>query len=124
VKARRIEAARSAMHHEGITLGRAPVAPERLRLSYIASLFRDQSGNFVVTLADGDRPMGLDQHAKRPPSVYLAETDNELEVALEQMLFRFERCTSATGKHVELARRVWNAIARRNGHRPERPAIH
>jgi len=112
------------MQPASFTLGRSTGSPERLKLTYLGSLFRDKSGNFVIALADGDRPMGLDQRAKRPPSVYLAETDNELGVALEQMLFRFERCTSATGKHVELARRVWNALSRRDGRPATGQSVH
>ena len=104
----------------------APESPEawnlfKLTLRWI--VFEDRrTGNFVVVEPHRQKPLGTPGAAKRPPTIYLASTDQELESALEEMLFVFQNQTRVTSRHVSLVERVRESLDRHNGRRKERRA--
>ena len=97
---------------QAVAGGRPPMRPNlNLRLM----VFTDQAGNFVLVEPRDHRLLGMPEDERRPPTIYLAETDEELESALEAMLHRYCQCTKVTSRHLELIERVNEARGRRNG---------
>jgi len=91
-----------------------PAPWHQLKLHMRWVVFEDQFGNFVLVDPQRPRPMGMADRMKRPPTVYVAATDSELETAMEEMLHHYEHATRVTSRHIELVERVQEA---RNRHR-------
>ena len=90
-------------------VGKKPAPGKGLKLQLWGIVFQDQFGNFVIVDPQKPRPMGLNQEMKRPPTVYVAATDLELETALEEVLFHFKHATSVTTRHLDLVEKVEEA---------------
>lgn len=100
----------------------APEAWNRIKLTLRWIVYEDRMGNFIVVDPHRPRPLGTPGAMKRPPTVYLATTEQELEGALEELLFQYEQQTHLTPRHLSLVERVREALDRRNGRRKERQA--
>jgi hypothetical protein len=91
----------------------------RLKLTLWRIVFRDQFGNYVLVDPDYTRPLGMQEEIPRPPMVYDAGTPNELETALEAVLWVYERNTQVNSRHLNLVERVLAARERANGVPPD-----
>ncbi len=85
-------------------------------------MFEDRMGNFVVVDPNRPRPLGAPAAMKRPPTLFLATTEQEIEGALEEMLFMFERTVRVNSRHLNLVERVLEARDRHHGRTKERKA--
>lgn len=95
--------------------GRDPAPWHRLKLQLRWLVFQDQFGNFVIVDPERPRPMGMAEKMKRPPTLYVAATDAELTIALEEVLHHFEHATRVTSRHMKLVERVEEARDRHRG---------
>lgn len=95
--------------------GRAPAPWHRLKLQLRWVVFQDQFGNFVLVDPQRPRPLGMAEKMSRPPTIYVAATDAELETALEEMLHHYEHATRVTSRHINLVERVEEARDRHRG---------
>src|SRR5262245_48839762 len=91
----------------------APGTNLKLRLRWV--VFEDQFGNFVIVDPQRPRQMGMADKMKRPPTVFVAATDSELETAMEEMLHHYEHATRVTSRHINLVERAEEARARHRG---------
>jgi hypothetical protein len=92
-----------------LKVGRRPAPQCRIKLTLQWIVFTDQWGNFVLIDPNRNKPLWLDE-SRRPPTVYVAATDQEMKRALEEMLFRYTHSARVTPEHLRLVDRVERAL--------------
>ena len=92
----------------------------RTKLTLRWIVYEDQFGNFVVVDPHRPKTLGLDRRMVRPPMVCIAATDDELENALEEMLFVYEQQTAVNSRHLSLVERVDAARSARGSRTDDR----
>jgi hypothetical protein len=104
-----------AQKYEEAFLAAQPQPWNRLKLTLRWIVFQDAQGNFVLVDPHRPKPLGIAQEAKRPPTVYVAGTDVEMERAMEEMLYVYQQHTAVNRRHVALVEKVLEARARAGG---------
>jgi hypothetical protein len=92
--------------------GKNPEPWNELKLSLRWVVFQDRQGNLVVVDPERPKPLGLEQEKNRPPTIYFAATDAELDAAIEEMLWHYQHFTTPTSRRAELVERVVEARGR------------
>ena len=86
-----------------------PASQQRIRLTLQWLVFNDQFGNFVLVDPQRNKPLWLDE-TRRPPTIFMAATDVEMQRALEEMLGCYQRVARVGPEHVQLVEKVETAL--------------
>ena len=95
----------------------------RTKLTLRWIVYGDQFGNFVLVDPHRPKALGMDRRMKRPPMLCIAATEDELEAALEEMLFVYEQQTAVNSRHLSLVERVQEARDRHAGKLERLPRV-
>lgn len=96
---------------------------KRTKLNLWGIVYQDQFGNFVIVDPHRPKALGMERRMKRPPTICIATTEDELENALEEMLFVYEQQTTVNSRHLNLVERVDAARERRAGRKERLPRL-
>jgi len=75
-------------------------------------VFQDQRGDYVILDPNRTRPLGAPAQAKRPPTIYEAITEEEMDAIAEAVFYQYERYCPLTRQRLSLIERVEEARGR------------